>query len=130
MSKRAINPPSIGHLPGMAWGLETGGLLVTSGLVALNADHAVVGPNDPAAQAATVFDHLVTILSEAGLNFSDLIKLKCYATSLEAAQAYMSEKKTRMGDVSPASTTIIVAGLLLPDLLIEVEATALSGGAN
>lgn len=101
----------------------TARLLHISGQVSMDAD-TVLGVGDPDVQAAEVIDRLGRVLSAAGASWADVCLLRAYATSLEAARAFAKARRGVLRDPPPASTTLIVAGLIHPDLVIEVEATA------
>jgi len=120
-----LDPPGM-RFPGMSQGVRCGEWITVSGQVALK-DGKVVGIGDPAAQARQCFDNIASVLAEAGASLQDIVSLRCYLTGKSAYQGYAEVKAMLFKDESPASTTVIISALLIPDLLMEVEAVAWSG---
>lgn len=103
------------------------GLVVTAGQVALDAHGDVVGEGDPAAQAAKAIENLDAVLREAGSGPERVLHLRCYLTDASAYPHYAEARRSWLGAHAPAGTALVVAELLDPRLLIEVEAVALAG---
>jgi enamine deaminase RidA (YjgF/YER057c/UK114 family) len=104
--------------------VTAGSLLVTAGQVALDADGAVVGKDDPAAQSVQAFENLRRVLAAGGATFDDVVKLTIYVTSRDCRKAVADVRQSLFAEPRPASTYLVVAGLAVPDLLVEVEAIA------
>lgn len=116
------NPPGMAF-PGMSQAIRCGEWVTVSGQVALR-DGQVVGIGDAAAQARQCFANIEAALTAAGATMGDVVNLRCYLTERNAYGGYAAVKNGLFADNPPCSTTVIVSGLLLPDLLMEVEATA------
>jgi 2-iminobutanoate/2-iminopropanoate deaminase len=65
-------------------------------------------------------------LASAGMTRANLVKLTWYLTSAtpEAIATYRARRDAWLGDVTPASTLLIVAGLASPAWVVEVDAVA------
>jgi len=120
-----FDPPGM-RFPGMSQAVRCGEWITVSGQVALK-DGKVVGIGDPAAQARQCFDNIAAVLAEAGASLADIVSLRCFLTDKSAYQGYAEVKGMLFQKEAPASTTMIISGLLVPDLLMEVEAVAWSG---
>ena len=120
-----FDPPGM-RFPGMSQAVRCGEWITVSGQVALK-DGKVVGAGDPAAQARQCFDNIAAVLAEAGASLGDIVALRCYLTEKSAYPGYAEVKAMLFKDESPASTTVIINALLVPGLLMEVEAVAWSG---
>ncbi len=105
----------------------TGRLVAISGQVAFDEHGEVVGPGDPEAQARQVFGNLQRCLAAAGATFADVIKLTYFVTDAAYLPAIrkVRDEFLRTGPL-PASTAVQVAALVFPDLLLEIEALALT----
>ena len=105
----------------------TGRVVAIAGQVAFDAEGAVVGKGDPRAQAEQVFANLGRALAAAGASFADVIKLNFYLTDL-AILPVVREVRDRHIDTTrpPASTAVQVVSLVFPDLLLEVDALAVT----
>ena len=102
-----------------------GRVIAVSGQVALDEHGDVVGEGDPEAQARQVFENLRRCLTAAGATFRDVVKLNYYVTDVAHMPAVRAARDEIVGsDQLPASTAVQVAGLVRPELLLEIEALA------
>jgi reactive intermediate/imine deaminase len=105
----------------------TGRLIAISGQVALDESGRLVGPSDPEAQARQVFENLRRCLAAAGATFADVVKLTVYVTDLATMTAVRAVRDEYVDTTRPpASSAVQVAGLVLPELLLEIDALAVS----
>jgi 2-iminobutanoate/2-iminopropanoate deaminase len=95
-----------------------------SGQIAYDKDGKLVGAGDMKAQADQVFKNLETALAAAGAKFSDVVKMNTYITDMSKAQAVRDVRARYFSDTTPASTFVQVAGLVRPELLLEIEVVA------
>ena len=79
---------------------------------------------DPAAQAERCFQIVLAALAEAGAGVEAVVRTRIYLTSAEDASAVGAVHGRIFGDVRPASTMVVVAGLLDPRWKVEIEAEA------
>jgi len=119
-------------LPGLAFAgmsqvVRDGDLVVVSGQVALDSNGEVVGEGDWEAQAEQALANLEAALAAAGATAADVVKLTCFLTDAAGYGAYAAAKNRRFEAAAPASTCVVVAALLDPRLLLEVEAIAVVG---
>jgi 2-iminobutanoate/2-iminopropanoate deaminase len=125
---RRFDPPGM-KFAGMSQAVRCGDWIIVSGQVALK-DGKVVGVGDPAAQARQCFANIEAALAEAGAKLADVVSLRSFLTAKSAYSGYGEVKNALFAGNPPASTTVIISELLLPDLLMEVEATAWSPQAK
>jgi enamine deaminase RidA (YjgF/YER057c/UK114 family) len=88
-----------------------------------------ISPNEqvPAAvegQTELCFENIRTILAEAGLGLSHIVRINAYLTRREDMAGYMAVRDRMVADPPPASTLMIVSGFTRPDFLVEVEVVA------
>ncbi len=101
-----------------------------AGQVARTADGEPVGPGDLAAQVEQAFLNVATAVSAVGGSFADVAKLTIYVVDwrpekMAALGEGASRAAARLGiDPVRPITLIGVAALAEPDLLVEVDATA------
>lgn len=79
---------------------------------------------DPAEQARRCFEILATALAEAGGSLDDIVRTRMYLTSVEVAEAVGRVHADALGHVRPAATMVVVAALLDPRWVVEIEADA------
>lgn len=125
---KRTNPPTLSKPTGYTHIVEVTGpnrTIYISGQIAFDKDGKVVGaPGDMKAQAEQVFKNLEAALTAAGAKFSDVVKMNSYITDMSKIQAVRDVRAMYFKDVSPASTFVQVAGLVRPELLLEVEVVA------
>lgn len=81
---------------------------------------------DTTRQAEQCFANIISALNGMGLGKEDLVKINVYLAGLEHLDAYRVARDNALGDVQPASTLVIVAGLAGPGMNVEIEAVAAS----
>ncbi|MEO0398245.1 MAG: RidA family protein [Pseudomonadota bacterium] len=81
-------------------------------------------PGDVAGQARNAFATIEKTLNEAGFALADIVRVVYYVTDEKDSGVVMSIAGEFMGDIRPAAT-MVVAGLVKPEMKVEIEATAL-----
>jgi enamine deaminase RidA (YjgF/YER057c/UK114 family) len=90
-----------------------------------------VGPvGDPYAQAVCAFGIALDALARAGADVGDVVRTRMYVTDAGHAEAVGRAHAETFGAVRPAATMVVVAGLMHPDHLVEVEVEAYRAGGN
>jgi enamine deaminase RidA (YjgF/YER057c/UK114 family) len=125
--QRYLSRPA--RLPGIAdaaiaSAIHSGERVFLSGANAQQPDGSVAGPGDPAAQANAALDRLEQALSAAGGSLASLTKL----TTCVVDRGYRSEVYAviarRLPNVRAVSTGLVVAGLPLPEMIVQIDAEA------
>jgi 2-iminobutanoate/2-iminopropanoate deaminase len=124
--RQAIEPNPGRTFPGMSQAVRIGNQVHVSGQVAFDALGELVGPDDPEQQAEQCFRNIGTLLDAAGASPADVVSLRCFLVDGDCYPAYAAAKHRFLAGVPvpPAGTAVIVAGLLVPGLLMEIEAVA------
>ncbi|MFE6779745.1 RidA family protein [Streptomyces sp. NPDC057702] len=105
--------------------IGTGTLVAVSGQIAVDEQGHLVGADDPRAQADQVFENLNRCLAAAGASFADVVKLTFYVTDVAFLPAVRAARDAYVDTARPpASSAVQVAGLIRPELLVEVDALA------
>ncbi len=107
---------------GFSRAVRIGDRVVVSGTAPIMPDGSV--DPDPAAQAHRCFEIIARALAEAGATVPDVVRTRMYLVDAADAAAIGTVHGSVFGDVRPASTMIVVAGLLDPRWKVEVEAEA------
>jgi 2-iminobutanoate/2-iminopropanoate deaminase len=68
------------------------------------------------------------VLTEAGSGLQDVVKLTVFLTGAEHYSGYSAAKREAVGEALPAGTAVVVAALMDPRFLMEVEAVAIIPG--
>jgi enamine deaminase RidA (YjgF/YER057c/UK114 family) len=77
-------------------------------------------------QVARTMDNLDTVLREAGMGLSDVVRLNYYTTDVDAFFGAMEVVAARMEGNRPSSTLLGVTRLTFPEMLLKIEATAMA----
>ena len=75
-------------------------------------------------QCRQAIHNLESVLHAADMTLSDIVKMSFFLVRREDMDGLVSVRKDMLDGVRPAITTVYVAGLVSPDWLVEVEATA------
>ncbi|MEO5696706.1 MAG: RidA family protein [Burkholderiaceae bacterium] len=103
-----------------------------AGQAPFDASGKLVGSGDLAAQTEQVLRNIATALAAAGASFQDVGRLTIYlvgskgpSTMEQLGAGYARAIDAIGADVAPRPVTmVVVAGLAVPEQLIEIEATA------
>jgi enamine deaminase RidA (YjgF/YER057c/UK114 family) len=126
---RFINPATIAKPPGYTHVVEVSGpgrVVYIAGQLGLGLDGKLAGaPGDFRAQAKQAFENLRNALAAVDASFEHVVKLNNYLTNIrthlsiyrEVRDAYVSTANP------PASTTVQVSELAIPDALYAVPQT-------
>jgi enamine deaminase RidA (YjgF/YER057c/UK114 family) len=115
--------PGVGDAP-ISGAIRAGERVFLSGANALRKDGSVAGLGDPAAQADAALDRLDEALSAVGGSLANLTKLTtCVVDRGYRTQVYRAIAR-RLANVRPVSTGLVVAGLPLPELIVQIDAEA------
>lgn len=133
VTKTVINPWTWGDAYGFVQGVESAGatrIIHCAGQGdQSNEDGTPRNAGDMAAQVAGCVDNIERVLSEAGLSLSDVTRLNYYTTDVDAFAAVLRDQlaeRLRAAGCRPSSTLLGVTRLAFPEMLVEIEATAVA----
>ena len=94
------------------------------GQVSLDRHGQVVGQNDIRAQVRKVLENIRDVLATMGGQMADVISVVHYATDIDAFMSTGSIRREFFAAPYPVTTTVQVARLYHPELMIEIAAIA------
>ena len=112
---------------GYSRAVVAGDHILVSGTVAVMPDDADPPP-DAARQARRCFEIIFAALAEAGAGPDHVVRTRMYLTRMEDADEVIQVHGDLFGDVRPAATAVVVASLIDPRYVIEIEADAVRPG--
>jgi enamine deaminase RidA (YjgF/YER057c/UK114 family) len=129
VERRIINPWTWQDQMGYVQANEVSGAQRTiflAGQGSVDEQGAPVHPEDMHAQLNQTLDNLETVLREAGAGLSEVVRLNIYTTDVDRFLEAFSAAAGRLAQAGcrPASTLLGVARLAYPEMLVEIEATA------
>ena len=88
-------------------------------------DYATMAmPKDACEQARNCFATIFSVLDQAGFAPGDIVRVQYTVTDASLIEAVTPALAEAMGGIRPAAT-MVVAGLIRPEMKIEIEATAM-----
>ena len=129
MESRVVNPWTWQDRLGFVQGKEVVGAertLYCAGQTSVDENGQPLHEGDMKAQALQALDNLETVLREARYELSDLVRLTIYVTDLPAYREAAPAVGARLAQagVRHTSTLLGISRLAMPELLVEIEATA------
>ena len=104
--------------------VQIGNTIEVSGTSA-SEDGKVIGVGDLTLQAEYIIKKIEHTLVEAGFSLKDVVRTRIFMTDISLWEEVAKVHSYLFEDVMPACTLVEVSNLIHPDLLIEIEATAI-----
>ena len=124
---RYANPPSLWAAPRITQVVDVreARVIYLSGQTPTTADYRVVS-GDFREQLHRVFDNIEAALGAVGAGLGDIVKTTTYITDPAHRAAMREVRVARMGHLPayPANTALVVASLIEPEFLVEVDVVA------
>jgi enamine deaminase RidA (YjgF/YER057c/UK114 family) len=128
MAKQSLNPdgtpPPLGPYVNVTVAPPGGTLVFCAGTVAFDESGEVVGVGDIVAQTRQIMENLKLALAAGGATFEDVVKITNYVVDVTEYGKIAPVREEYLKEPYPASTMVEVSGLMIPELLIEIEAIA------
>jgi 2-iminobutanoate/2-iminopropanoate deaminase len=110
-------------------GVRAGNQIFLSGQVGIDAAGEVVAPGDLVAQARQAYTHVAATLEKLGAGMGDIVDETFFVTDVSAAMGNIEalwgvRAEAYGGDPQVSQTMLEVAGLVMPDLMIEIKVIA------
>jgi enamine deaminase RidA (YjgF/YER057c/UK114 family) len=131
MEIRAINPQTWLGAFGINQAIEVKNgqrVLYVSGQTSNDAKGAPLHPGDIVAQTRQAWANIVEVLTAAGMTPANIVRLNFYTTDVERFMAGAGELVPLWASAGckPVSTLLGVTRLFQPEIMIEIEATAVA----
>jgi enamine deaminase RidA (YjgF/YER057c/UK114 family) len=104
--------------------IRAGDLVVVAGTTALTPDGVIAGIGDPYLQAQQTIANVESALTRVGASLSDVIRTRVFLVDTGHFDGFARAHGEAFGDIRPVNTTVIVAELADPRMLIEIEVDA------
>ena len=86
----------------------------------------LVGKGDPYAQTIQTLKTIEAALAQAGASMADVVRTRIYMADIEQWQEVGRAHGEVFGAIRPATTMVEVKRLIDPDMLVEIEADAIT----
>jgi enamine deaminase RidA (YjgF/YER057c/UK114 family) len=108
---------------GYSRAVVAGPWIITAGCTS-TVDGVVTNVGDAAGQTRQAFQIAIEALAEAGASVEDVVRTRMYVVDAADADAVGRTHGEIFGEVRPAAAMVVVAALLSPEHLVEVEVEA------
>jgi enamine deaminase RidA (YjgF/YER057c/UK114 family) len=123
--KRISTGSSFEATMGYSRAVVKGGWCFVSGVTGY--DYATMQmPDGIAAQAENCFTTIRGVLEQAGFTMDDIVRVQYTVTDAALVDALIPVLGAHLGDIRPAAT-MVIAGLIRAEMLVEIEVTAFKG---
>jgi enamine deaminase RidA (YjgF/YER057c/UK114 family) len=129
MNIKPVNPWTWQDAFGFSQAFDVSGagrVLFCSGQASVDANGGALHAGDMQKQLSQAFDNLDVVLAQAGMTLANVVRLNFYTTDMGAFFKATPQVLERVGGTRPPGTLLGVASLFHPDILIEIEATAVA----
>ncbi|KMO32920.1 endoribonuclease L-PSP [Methylobacterium tarhaniae] len=89
---------------------------------------AMTMPDEAGAQTDACWRTIAGVLDEAGSSLQHVVRATYYVTDRADAEAVLAVCGRVLRDIRPAATLVVVAGLLRPEMKVQIEVTAVVAG--
>uniref|UniRef100_A0A832DP06 RidA family protein n=1 Tax=Ignavibacterium album TaxID=591197 RepID=A0A832DP06_9BACT len=124
MNRRNISSGVIWEdIVGYSRAVRIGNLIEISGTTSI-IDDKLVGKDDAYLQTITILNKVKSTLEKAGASLKDVIRTRMFVTDISKWEEYGKAHQAFFGKIKPVTSMIEVKSLIDPDMLIEIEVTA------
>ncbi len=111
---------------GYSRAVRIGNIVEVAGTTAMDGD-LLVGKGDVYAQTRFIFQKIEKVLQQTGASISDVVRTRMFITDIARWEEAGRAHGEFFSKIKPVATMVEVSKLIDPDLLIEIEVSAILG---
>ncbi len=113
-------------LAGYARAVQAGDVVYVSGTTGTDPAGKVLSPGDAYAQSKQAIQNIENALKRVGLGLEHVVRTRIYLTQIDRWKDVAKAHAESFGEIHPATTLVGVQSLIDPEMMVEIEATAVS----
>jgi enamine deaminase RidA (YjgF/YER057c/UK114 family) len=108
---------------GYSRAVQVGNIIEVAGTTAMDGD-VLIGKGDVYAQTVYIFQKIEKALQQAGATMNDVVRTRMFVTDISQWEAVGKAHGEFFKTIKPVATMVEVKALIDPELLIEIEVSA------
>jgi enamine deaminase RidA (YjgF/YER057c/UK114 family) len=110
---------------GYSRAVRMGNVIEVTGTVAVDENNKVVGAGNAYEQTVFIIRKIEQVLNKAGAGLEHVIRTRMFVTDISRWEEYGKAHGEFFAKIRPCTTMVEVKGLISPEFLIEIEASAI-----
>jgi enamine deaminase RidA (YjgF/YER057c/UK114 family) len=110
---------------GYSRAVRLGNVVEVAGTTAVDEEGKVIGLDDPYLQTQHILRKIERALQAAGASLNDVVRTRIFVTDISRWEEVGRAHGEFFRSIKPAASMVEVKALISPELLVEIEATAL-----
>lgn len=110
---------------GYSRAVRVGNTIEVTGTVAVDENNQLAGGDSAYEQTRFIIQKIEKVLSQAGASLADVVRTRMFVTDISRWEEYGKAHGEFFTKIKPCTSMIEVKGLIAPEYLIEIEATAI-----
>jgi enamine deaminase RidA (YjgF/YER057c/UK114 family) len=109
---------------GYSRAVKVGNVVEVTGTVAVDEDNNLIGEGSAYLQTKFIIQKIEAVLKQAGAELRHVVRTRMFVTDISQWEEYGRAHGECFKDIRPCTSLIEVKGLIGPEYLVEIEATA------
>lgn len=105
--------------------VRVGNIIEIAGTTAVDDQNQVHGKNDPYQQTKFIIEKISSYLQKAGASLEDIVRTRIFVTNIAEWENIGRAHGEYFSRIKPVTSMVEVSKLISPDLLVEIEVTAI-----
>jgi enamine deaminase RidA (YjgF/YER057c/UK114 family) len=115
------------EIVGYSRAVKIGNVIEVTGTVAVDEQNNLIGGTSAYEQTKFIIKKIEQILERANSSLKDVVRTRMFVTDIARWEEYGKAHGEFFSNIRPCTSMIEVKGLIGPEYLIEIEATAFVG---